>query len=129
MGYDLHITRREFWADDGDDIGADEWRAYCDTDASLELVGSVRATSDLGDEVEFISDHLAEWIHPSPPKGFAADKEPYTVPFDFRRGSIVVKNPDAEIIEKMCQIADALGAHVQGDDGELYRPDGSTYDL
>ncbi|MEL6709571.1 MAG: hypothetical protein AAFP79_14940 [Pseudomonadota bacterium] len=124
----MHITRREFWADAGDDIGADEWRAYCLGDPALGLVGSEGSTSDLDDQSEDVSDLLAEWTHPSPPERFASDDEPYTVPFDFWRGSIVVKNPDAAIVQKMCQIADALDARVQGDDGEIYRPDGSTYD-
>jgi hypothetical protein len=44
--------------------------------------------------------------------------------FDFSHGNIVVKNPDAAILRKMCEVAAALGARVQGDEGETYRPDG-----
>jgi hypothetical protein len=40
--------------------------------------------------------------------------------FDWHRGAIVVKNPDTEILDKMKQIAAALGAFVVGDEGERY---------
>jgi len=42
------------------------------------------------------------------------------VPFDFRDGSIIVKNPDDSIIAKLVEVATALDARVQGDDGEFY---------
>jgi hypothetical protein len=40
--------------------------------------------------------------------------------FDYRRGRIVVKNPDPEILAKMKQIAGKLRAKVIGDEGEEY---------
>ena len=40
---------------------------------------------------------------------------------DCVRGNIYTKNPDEPILAKMLQIAVALGARVQGDDGEFYR--------
>jgi hypothetical protein len=40
--------------------------------------------------------------------------------FDYRKGRVVVKNPDDEILGKMRRIASALGAKVMGDEGELY---------
>ncbi len=40
---------------------------------------------------------------------------------DYRDGRIAAKNPDEEIIGKLCAIAaSSLGAHVQGNDGESY---------
>ena len=39
-------------------------------------------------------------------------------------GNVVVKNPDPEIRRKMYAIALWLAAKVQGDDGEIYGPDG-----
>lgn len=45
--------------------------------------------------------------------------------FDYRDGCIVVKNPDEEIRRKMYFIASALGALVQGDEGERYDESGS----
>jgi hypothetical protein len=55
---------------------------------------------------------------------------------DWFQGNISTKNPEAALIDKMMQIADALGAHLQGDDGEVYRngrdaliyPQPSTFD-
>jgi hypothetical protein len=44
--------------------------------------------------------------------------------FDFQDGDVVVKNPDEEILKKMWLIAQALGAKVQGDDGEIYDENG-----
>jgi len=38
--------------------------------------------------------------------------------FDHRRGQIVVKNPDEEVLRKMGRIADHFGAHVLGDEDE-----------
>lgn len=46
--------------------------------------------------------------------------------FNFDRGDVVVKNPDAEILAKMWAIAQKLGARVQGDDGELYGANGNV---
>jgi hypothetical protein len=40
--------------------------------------------------------------------------------FDYRRGLVVVKNPDEEIRTKMKQLAAKLGAKVVGDEGEEY---------
>jgi hypothetical protein len=37
MGYDLHITRRRHWPDEGDDITAQEWLAYVERDSELRL--------------------------------------------------------------------------------------------
>ena len=39
-------------------------------------------------------------------------------------GDIETKNPDAPVIQKMILIAESLNARVQGDDGEVYLPDG-----
>jgi hypothetical protein len=40
--------------------------------------------------------------------------------FDYRHGEVVVKNPDDEILGKMRQIAERMGAKVIGDEGESY---------
>jgi hypothetical protein len=39
---------------------------------------------------------------------------------DWRNGRVVVKDPDGMLIRKMREIAETLGARVQGDDGEYY---------
>ena len=37
MGYDLHITRRENWFDEGDDIALDEWLVVAQADPDLTV--------------------------------------------------------------------------------------------
>ena len=54
--------------------------------------------------------HVAVW-HPQSetPEGLV-----------WTEGNVDAKNPSRELTLKMCQIAPALSARVQGDDGELY---------
>jgi hypothetical protein len=56
----------------------------------------------------------------------ASSQKPKTPWFDYRRGKIVVKNPDPETLMKMWQIAQALSANVQGDEGEIYDQAGNV---
>ena len=104
MGYDLHITRRAHWADaDGPGITLDEWSAYVASDAE------VQPDADNG-----LTDFL--WTaHP---------QEPW--PLWWRDGTIYTKNPDDATVRKLVAIAGRFGATVQGDDGEIYRGDGTS---
>jgi hypothetical protein len=98
MGYDLHITRREFWTDQDQDITADEW---------LNIVGN---------DTELLID-----IHNGP---YFALWKPINNSgeywLDWFDGNINSKNPDKILIRKMIEISKQLNAKVQGDDGELY---------
>jgi len=98
MGYDFHITRRSDWADEGNDITAEEWLAYVRDDAGLTLSGTG-------------GPYYAVWRGPS------GHSEPW---LDWSHGRIYTKNPDSPLIDKMIEIAERLGATVQGDDGEIY---------
>jgi hypothetical protein len=100
MGYDLHITRAADWLDpDGPHISAEEW---------WELVA---ADPELAPDPAFGLD-IARWSGRSIHKeSWLAWAEP---------GSIFTKYPDRELVAKMLQIAEHLGARVQGDDGEFY---------
>ena len=104
MGYELHITRAENWAEsDQNPIAAEEWLALVDGDPEL------RIDADNGA-------HFAIWSGPCsyPDGGW----------FDWSDGCISTKHPDRAILAKMLQIASHLGARVQGDDGEEYmQPD------
>ena len=109
MGYELHITRRPLWSDDtGPIIDEPEWRRIIEADPELSLDLQTRCVMSDG---EFV---FAEW------KG-----EPDAL--GWYRGEIVTKNPDEPLITKMVQIAGRLGATVQGDDGEFYREDASSF--
>jgi hypothetical protein len=44
-------------------------------------------------------------------------------------GNVDAKNPDLRLIAKMASVASALGATVQGDDGELYDASGEATPL
>jgi hypothetical protein len=99
MGYDLHITRAKFYAaNEGHEITADEWMGYVQSDPEL------RHFPEGGK-------YFVRWL------GKSKYPDPW---FDWFQGDIYTKNPDKAIVAKMLQIAKALGAHVQGDDGEPY---------
>jgi hypothetical protein len=99
MGYDLRITRRKDWCDEGCDITTDEWPAYIATDPQLRLDPSSTRHGVIMDIKCQYPDLWLEWWE----------------------GCIYAKNPDERILTKMLQIASALQAKVQGDDGEVYR--------
>jgi hypothetical protein len=98
MGYDLHITRRDDWTDDGDDISDEEFVKYVQADKEFTYPG------ENGDD-------CADWRSP---------KSGYQSWLCWSDGQIYTKNPEAELIDKMVAIARALHAEVQGDDGEVY---------
>ena len=111
MGYDLHITRKSEWGDEGQDISLSEWKVVVGEDPSLRITGEVNAITCSGEHISYKSENLALWSgHPS---GVA-------IPFDFRGGQIVVKSPDGPILKKMLSLAERLQAKVQGDEGEVY---------
>lgn len=99
MGYNLHVTRAEFWAENrGQEISADEWTALVKSDAAL-------------------------MFNPRNGPYFAELGSPgRNIPrcLDWSEGNIVTKNPDRETLGKMLEIAVHLRASVQGDDGEQY---------
>ncbi len=100
MGYDLHITRADHRAEnEGREITQDEWLALVAADPELML-----------DPVD--GDEYALW------SGRCQYHDPW---FKWWRGNILTKNPDRAIVAKMLQLAERLGARVQGDDGKIYR--------
>jgi hypothetical protein len=111
VGYDLHITRKSEWSDEGQDISLSEWKVVVGEDPSLRITGEVNAVTNSGEHISYKSEGLALWSgHPSGAE----------IPFDFREGQIVVKSPDGPILNKMLSLADRLQAKVQGDEGEVY---------
>ncbi len=99
MGYDLHITRGEKWTENqGNYISHEEWLTLVETDTELTL------DSRNGP-------YFAMWSGPS------KNECPW---FDWFEGNIYTKYPDQIMLKKMIQIANRLGATVQGDDGEIY---------
>jgi hypothetical protein len=114
MGYDLHITRKDDWADpEGPEISFDEWMAVVNADPELRAEGGYvdRRLPDGGTQ----RCALISWIVHSRYR-----KEGDAPAFDFWRGDISAKNPDPEFCGKMWRLAQLLQAKVQGDDGEYY---------
>jgi hypothetical protein len=112
MGYEVHIHRREHWADDGDDISMDEWLAYCRTDETLREEGTITFATDDGGE---IVGPVIAWG----PVGTGAAYYHYN-------GAIASKLTSDDVAAKSAQIAQSLGARAQGDEGEFYGLDGSA---
>ncbi|MGD0389757.1 MAG: hypothetical protein ABSC42_12475 [Tepidisphaeraceae bacterium] len=107
MGYELHITRKVNWSDeDGPAIALSEWQKLVDGDADLSWYSQVGAED---------SGKVASWKN-----------DQGTLRWD--EGQIVSKNPEEALIIKMVALAAKLGATAQGDDGEIYRPDGSSFE-
>lgn len=108
MGYDLHITRKEFWSDEeGPEISLDEWQRYVATDPDIQC-----DPENPGPEHYIVSTHAEPW-----PLWW------------YSSGEIFTKNPHDEAIAKMVQIAKALNARVLGDDDEIYGVDPSNPSL
>lgn len=119
MGYELHITRRDFWAEPGSDISLDEWKAYVASDAEMRMDNFAEAPLEDGGVLRMESDGLAVWTKWA--NAGAAHGQAWIYWFE---GTIDAKNPDLEFRRKIFAIATALKAKVQGDDGELYGADG-----
>jgi hypothetical protein len=98
LGYDVHLTRKEFWADEeGPEISLAEWQAYVATDAEIQP----DPDNSGPDNYLFVS-HPEQW------------------PLWWHSGEVYTKNPDALVIAKLLSIARALHARVLGDDDEIY---------
>ena len=100
MGYDLHITRADFWAEnEGHEIAVEEWLRLVAENASLRLDVSNGPCFAI---VTIDDDDSSRWL-------------------DWRDGNVYTKSPDSATLEKMLAVAEALGGRVQGDDGEHYQ--------
>lgn len=99
MGYDLHITRAEHWAENTEaEISADEWIALVRADPELML-------------------DTAQGPHFARRSGPSHYSDPW---LDWFGGNVYTKNPDSALLRKMVALANRLGARVQGDEGEVY---------
>lgn len=59
--------------------------------------------------------------HPDgPAAAFQSHPNEPTALFRFRDGNILCANPDEHAVAKLLQLATALGAHLQGEDGEIH---------
>ncbi|WP_327675542.1 hypothetical protein [Kitasatospora sp. NBC_00458] len=108
MGYDVHITRRQdWWDDEGEDIGAAAWEAVVAADPELVMLPTPE---------EWRGD--VEWVPEAGPGGRGSPL--LREALWWSAGRISAKHPGDELLAKMCRLARALDARVQGDDGEYY---------
>ncbi|MCO7557250.1 hypothetical protein [Metapseudomonas otitidis] len=98
-GYDLHITKKDFWADEsGPCISREEWSNYVKTDNEIQR-----------DDKNSIDDFLV-----------SLELEKFPIWYNPELCEIYTKDPSENAINKLVKISKILGAKVQGDDGEIY---------
>ena len=115
MGYDVHITRAEHWIEsESNPITLDEWLTYVASDPEMRLDNFAEAEVN-GEILRVENDGLTVWTAYT---GHGLNGN--MAWFDHRDGSVVVKNPDDEILSKMRHIAEVFRANVIGDEGEFY---------
>ena len=122
MSYDLHIEREDVL----DPITRERWAEYVSSDPEMAFApgGTVEVDLPDGDTLGYTNEGLAFWTaHPRCGAGGRWDPPAEGVVFDYRNGGVHVAGPDEETTGKMCRIAEALGAHVEGDEGERYAAD------
>lgn len=99
MGYDVHITRAEYWANNEDrQIALDEWLQFIQSDPEL---------IPMPENGKYFVIWRSTTKHPE-------------MWFDWNDGNITTKYPDKATLRKMLQIATTFNAIIQGDDGEVY---------
>lgn len=110
MAYDLHIVLTDDWTDAAEQPITRE-RVDALIAADPELAWSTEDFVDMADAPggEVTRYFAILW------RGAPA--------FLWMAGEITCSSPNAAQVEKMVELASALGAHVMGDDGEVYEPD------
>lgn len=101
-GYDVHVTRKDFWADEsGPEITFEEW-ARCQR-SDPQIVSDVN----------------------NGPNDFMVDISGGTFPlwYEAARGEPYTKDPSEQAIRKLQEVARCLDARVQGDEGEFFAPE------
>jgi hypothetical protein len=110
MGYDLHITRKANWTDPaGPAIAETEWQKVIEADPELTLDTKTKVAMMDGQYI------FAAWKGTPGALGYYG-------------GEITASDPAKPLIIKMVGIAKVLKAQVQGDDGEIYREDGTSFE-
>ncbi|PWV97895.1 hypothetical protein DFQ01_12082 [Paenibacillus cellulosilyticus] len=114
MGYDVHITKIKPWFRSmSSPITEIEWRTIVSHDTNIHFVNELEKSFD-SSKLHYYNNGIAVL-------SYTEDEGKTTQTYlDFRDGRIVVKYPDAKVIQKMKQIALLLNAYVIGDEGEEY---------
>lgn len=100
-GYDIHVTRKAFWADtSGPRITLDQWNAYVHSDPQV-------ANDPANGPTDFL---------------VTVGSTTFPLWYNAELGELYAKDPTDEAVHKLENMARAMRAKVQGDDGELYPP-------
>ena len=97
-GYNVYITKKEFYLNDGECITKQEWSTYLETDPTI--------TVDIQNSEE---DFLV-----------SIDEQEFSLWYDRNSWELLTKNPTPEAIGKMIDISKKLKATVQGEESEIY---------
>jgi hypothetical protein len=117
MGYDVYITRvNSRLKCKSDPILSTEWERVLEADPTLEISSEdYHQRYNFEGEMERID--TVYWNGPNGP-----------VALWFMDGAIQSKNPNISTLDKLTEIAGKLESGVIGEEGEVYGPDGYTYD-
>jgi len=154
MGYDIHITRRQSWADTGaPEITLAEWQAIVDSDPELTSASAAAKEFLAAMKPVMMFDPSCNALHIVPfdewqviakkdPAPDAADHDSvgtgpdeyalmfhpsrrYFRVFHYSDGSIFVTKPGKAVLMKMLEVAHKLNARVIGEADEIYAADGT----
>lgn len=111
MAYEIHIVRTDSTKAQESVITLKEWQSLCANDPSLKLENEVaRRNPSTGQTMVISEKNSAFWTSPLTQRKYL---------FDYRRGVISFVYSD-EAIAKAKEIAQALAATIEGDEGEAY---------
>ncbi|WMN18585.1 MULTISPECIES: hypothetical protein [Pseudomonas] len=104
MAYEIHIVRST-------EIALEEWQLLCTSDPSLRLENELaRKNPVTGETIVSSGKNSATWTDPLTQQQYI---------FDYRRRQISFAYSNEAII-KAKEIATALAASIEGDEGEAY---------
>jgi hypothetical protein len=115
MGYEVHITRKENWFDEGPEISLADWLDVVRADPEMQNDGYAEATVGEGSVLRVEDPSMSVWL------AYPGHLQDGNMAWMWRsHGNVVTKNPDEDMLKKMAIIAQRLSAKVQGDEGEVY---------
>jgi len=123
VGYDVHIERAT--CPDGKEplpITLEEWTGLVEHDPDIQMTPVVEVVNPkTAETISWRSEGMATWTART-----EVDGRELTMVLIFGAGRITARFPyvDDERIRKLHAMANALGAFLHGDAGEIYREDG-----
>jgi hypothetical protein len=111
----VYITRADHWSFEDRErvpITEDEWLAYVAVDPEFRSVNTTTAVNrETGEviQVSLTGEGYWEWV------GYSRRRERIAT-FQYNRGGVIVRAPDAEILGKAEDVAASLAARVLSDD-------------